>query len=201
MKLLHIDSSVLDAKSVSRQLSAEVVLTDPTGSSRPPVRMTKRSDVPDLYEAWVTPDLEGAWTFEIQAWSDPIATWEHDAGLKIPAGVDVELMFTEARLLINRVIASDGLDERERRVLSGAAQAAADDDRPVEARLAVLQSPDLVEVLTAHPLRELVTPGLLAVLAPRHGRRGLARGQARLRRRDGRRPRPCVTCITCPATG
>ena len=34
-----------------------------------------------------------------------IATWEHDAGIKIPAGVDVELMFTEGRLLLERVAA------------------------------------------------------------------------------------------------
>jgi len=139
------------------QLSAEVVLTDPSGATRPPVRMTKQDDVPDLYEAWITPDVEGAWSFEIQAWSDPVATWEHDAGLKIPAGVDVELMFTEARLLLNRVIAGGGLDDREIGILSGAAQAAADDERPVAARLAVLQSPELVDVLTRHPLRELVT--------------------------------------------
>ncbi len=139
------------------QLGAEVVLTDPGGGVRAPVRMTRRTDVPDLYEAWFTPDVEGAWSFEIQAWSDPLATWEHDAGLKIPAGVDVELMFTEARLLLNRVIAGGGLDDGEVAILSGGAQAAADDDRPVEARLAVLQSPELVEVLARHPLRELVT--------------------------------------------
>ena len=77
------------------QLGAEVVLIGPDGSAAPPVRMVADGEVPDRYVAWVTPDGEGAWTFEVQAWSDPLATWEHDAGLKIPAGVDVELMFTE----------------------------------------------------------------------------------------------------------
>ena len=62
--------------------------------------MTKHESVPDRYDAWVTPDVGGAWTFEVHAWSDPIATWEHNAGLKIPAGVDVELMFEEGRLLL-----------------------------------------------------------------------------------------------------
>ena len=92
------------------QLSAEVVLTDPAGKRREPVRMLKDGEVPDRYAAWVTPDAEGAWTFEIQAWSDPIATWQHDAGIKIPAGVDVELMFTEAGLILDRVLAAGGLD-------------------------------------------------------------------------------------------
>ncbi len=139
------------------QLSAEVVLTDPSGARRAPQRMVKHGQVPDRYDAWVTPDSEGAWTFEIVAWSDPLATWEHDAGLKIPAGVDVELMFTEGRLLLERVLAAGDLDAHEKSVVGGAAQAAGDTARPVEARLAAMQHPDLWAVLGAHPLRELVS--------------------------------------------
>ncbi|PVG83385.1 alpha-1,4-glucan--maltose-1-phosphate maltosyltransferase [Nocardioides gansuensis] len=139
------------------QLSAEVVAIDPLGTRRAPVRMTRVAEVPDRYEAWIVPDTEGAWSFEIHAWSDPLATWEHDAGIKIPADVDRELMFTEGRLLLNRVIAAGGLDQRELSVLSGAAQAAADTSRPVAARLAALQAPELERVLSTHPLRELVT--------------------------------------------
>ncbi len=85
------------------KLGAEVVLTGPDGQRRPPVRMTKLDDPVDRYLAWVTPDQEGAWTFEVQAWSDPIASWQYAAGLKIPAGVDVELMFAEGALLLERV--------------------------------------------------------------------------------------------------
>ena len=103
------------------KLSAEVVLTDPSGARRAPVRMVKHAEVPDLHEAWVTPDVEGAWSFEVQAWSDPLATWQHDAGIKIPAGVDVELMFLEGRLLFERVLGSlDPTDTRAREVLEGA---------------------------------------------------------------------------------
>ncbi len=150
------------------QLSAEVVLTDPTGARRAPVRMVKHGEVPDRYDAWVTPDSEGAWTFEVVAWSDPLATWEHDAGIKIPAGVDVELMFTEGRLLLERVIAAGDLDGHESSIVRGAAQAAADTDRPVQARLAAMQSPELWSVLRDHPLRELVsTEGPYPVYADR----------------------------------
>ncbi len=140
------------------QLSAEVVLTDPSGQRRPPVRMVKHADVPDRYDASVIPDLEGAWAFEVHAWSDPVATWQHDAGIKIPAGVDVELMFTEGRLLFERVRSGlTATDTQASRVLDGAIDAAADTDRPAEARLAVLQDPELAAALLAHPLRELVT--------------------------------------------
>ncbi len=140
------------------KLGAEVVLTGPDGAQRPPVRMVKHADIPDRYDAWVTPDAEGPWTFEIVAWSDPVATWQHDAGLKIPAGVDVELMFTEGRLLLERVLAdlAPG-DTHGRALLDGGIDAANDTSRPVEARLAAMQDPDLSALLLANPVRELIT--------------------------------------------
>ena len=139
------------------KLGAEVVLTGPDGVRRDPVRMTKAGDVPDRYEAWVTPDAPGAWTFEIQAWSDPVGTWQHAAGLKIPAGVDVDLMFTEGGLLLERVLAEVPATSPEARTVQGAIEAAGDVGRPPEARLAALEDPALVEVLHRHPIRELTT--------------------------------------------
>jgi starch synthase (maltosyl-transferring) len=142
-------------------LGAEAVLIGPDGQRRPPVRMTKHAEIPDHYEAWVTPDTEGAWSFEVVAWSDPIGTWQHHAHVKIPAGVDVELMFTEARLLVEKVLAS--LDPRDpsaadaAQVLQGALDAATDRARPPAARLAVLEAPEVAGVLRTHPIRELVT--------------------------------------------
>ncbi|MGZ4448562.1 MAG: alpha-1,4-glucan--maltose-1-phosphate maltosyltransferase [Nocardioides sp.] len=139
------------------KLGAEVVLTGPDGHRRPPVRMTKDPDVPDRYAAWVTPDGPGSWTFEVQAWSDPVGTWQHAAGLKIPAGVDVDLRFTEGRLLLERVVAENALEPRALAAVEGGLDAAGDDTRPVAARLAALQDPDLEAVLLAHPVRDLVT--------------------------------------------
>src|SRR4051812_15570039 len=77
------------------QLGAEVVLTDPAGVRRPPVRMHEVPDQLLRMAATVRADTEGAWTYEIQSWSDVIGTWLHDAGIKIRADVDVELMFRE----------------------------------------------------------------------------------------------------------
>ncbi|MCD4534463.1 alpha-1,4-glucan--maltose-1-phosphate maltosyltransferase [Nocardioides sp. cx-169] len=140
------------------QLGAEVVLIDPVGERRPPRRMEKYGEEPDVYRAWVTPDSEGAWTFEVQAWSDPLGTWEHDAGLKIPAGVDVELMFLEGRLLLERVKAEIPKKAKaEHAVLAAAIKAAKDVKRPVEARLAQLMADELWAVLQAHPLRDLLS--------------------------------------------
>ena len=138
------------------KLGAEVVLTGPDGVARPPVRMTKAEHPVDRFVAWVTPDATGAWTFTVQAWSDPIATWQHAAGLKIPAGVDVELMFTEGRLLLER-IAAEVTHPLDAKVVAAAIGAAEDTARPAAARLAQLQAAELVDVLDHHPLRELLT--------------------------------------------
>src|SRR3546814_18752316 len=75
-------------------------------------------------------------------------------------------MVTEGRLLIGRVLAElppDAPDDADadvaavRRTLAAAAQAAGDTDRPALARLAVLESPEVLAALAEHPLRALVT--------------------------------------------
>ncbi|GAB4005905.1 alpha-1,4-glucan--maltose-1-phosphate maltosyltransferase [Nocardioides ultimimeridianus] len=140
------------------RLGAEVVLVDPGGNRRPPVRMEQLPAVDrhtvDRYRAWVTPDSPGLWTFEVRAWSDPVATWHHAAEVKIRAGVDVELMFQEGRVLLERVAATAPDDLT---AVEAAIAACADTERPALARLAVLTSLEVVAALRAHPLRELVT--------------------------------------------
>jgi starch synthase (maltosyl-transferring) len=140
------------------KLATEVVATGPDGKKREPVRMEPDGSVPDVYRAWITPDAEGAWAFEIQAWSDPLATWAHNAALKVPAGVDVELMFTEARLLLQQVQKRlPRKDDECRAVVKGALEAARDTKRPVEARLAALESPEVAALMRKHAIREMVT--------------------------------------------
>ncbi|MGL5827619.1 MAG: alpha-1,4-glucan--maltose-1-phosphate maltosyltransferase [Nocardioides sp.] len=142
-------------------LGAEVILIDPDGVRHPPVAM-RPVDEPDRYRAWVKPDRPGAWSFEVRAWSDPVATWQHAAGLKIPAQVDVDLMFTEGRLLLERVLAGLGKPRsaegrKQVAIVRAGIEAVADDTRPIAARLAAVQAVELRAVLTANPLRELLT--------------------------------------------
>ncbi len=138
-------------------LNADVVLTDPEGVRRPWIRMTKDPLEPDLWRAQVTPDLPGAWTFEIEGWGDPIATWRHNAEIKIPAEIDVELMFAEGALLLERVAAQLPKKSPERRTIEDAVKAVRDTGRPPAARYAAAVSPAVDDVLGRHPLRDLVT--------------------------------------------
>ena len=139
------------------QLGAEVVLTDPAGVRRPPLRMQEVEGQVSRMAATVRPDVEGAWTFEVQAWSHPLGTWLHDAAIKIRAGVDVELMFTEGTLLLERVLDGGDLAKAEKTVVKDAIKAFQDTKRPEEARFAPAESAELNRVLDAHPLRDLLT--------------------------------------------
>lgn len=138
-------------------LGADVVLTDPTGSRRAPVRMKPVAGDVDRWGAEVSADLVGAWQFTIESWSDPLATWQHDAGIKIRAGVDVDLMFVEGIRLLERWGREVQGPKAARVVVLDAIAALRDATRPVEARLAAGESPELTEVITTHPLRELLT--------------------------------------------
>ena len=143
-------------------LNAHVVLTDPEGVRRPWVRMTPDEDEPDVWAAQVTPDRPGAWAFEVEGWGDPVATWRHAAGIKIPAEIDVDLMFAEGVLLLERVLENlprRGLGSRtdDHQAIADAITAVKDTSRPAAARYAAATSPAVDEVLARHPLRDLVT--------------------------------------------
>ncbi|MGH3277830.1 MAG: maltotransferase domain-containing protein, partial [Trebonia sp.] len=64
-------------------LGAAVVLRDPAGKNGPLIRMREVAPGTDRYAADVTVTSEGGWRYYIESWSDPIARWDHDAGIKI----------------------------------------------------------------------------------------------------------------------
>jgi len=83
-------------------LAAGVVLYQPDGQRQPLVPMAEVAPGTDRYAAEVTAGCAGQWRFAVEAWGDPIAHWWHDAGIKVPRGLDVALMMTEGALLFER---------------------------------------------------------------------------------------------------
>ncbi|MGD0602475.1 MAG: alpha-1,4-glucan--maltose-1-phosphate maltosyltransferase [Streptosporangiaceae bacterium] len=84
-------------------ISAGVVLRDPDRKTGPLNLMRMLVPGTDRWGAEVTMPREGLWRFHVESWADPIASWHHDAAIKIPAGQDVELMLTEGALLYERL--------------------------------------------------------------------------------------------------
>jgi len=137
-------------------VAANVVLRDPRGRVAGTESMRLIAPGTDRWAARITADRPGRWTFTVEAWADPVATWVHDATIKVNAGIDVELMLEEGARLFVR--AADGVPngaDRER--LLDTAAALRDPGRPVPVRLAAGVAPEVAAVLAVHPLRDLVT--------------------------------------------
>ncbi|WP_066362780.1 alpha-1,4-glucan--maltose-1-phosphate maltosyltransferase [Herbidospora mongoliensis] len=165
-------------------VNAGVVLFDPDGV---PGRLRPMRELTPGTDRWgvdVTLPSEGLWSYRVEAWSDPIATWLHDAGIKIPRGLDSDLMCEEGARLFDRaakaVRAADCPDAPakarktvtsktkkppaktapvcgHRAALQAMAARLRDDDVDPRARFAAAQLPETQALITAHPLRELVT--------------------------------------------
>ena len=69
---------------------AAVVLTDPDGHDLPPVPMHHLGN--DHWAAVVRPGAPGDWTYRVQSWHDPIATWVKIATRRFEAEVDLEAL-------------------------------------------------------------------------------------------------------------
>ena len=144
-------------------INAAAVLRDPDRKTGPLVYMSELAPGTDRWGADVTVTGEGVWRFHVEAWGDPIASWHHDAAIKIPAGQDVELMLTEGALLFERaarrIPQPPGASRPAAARTALRALAAKLRDRGLAPwdRLAAATDPQIAAILLTWPLRELVT--------------------------------------------
>ncbi|MFJ6794275.1 maltotransferase domain-containing protein [Streptomyces sp. NPDC091268] len=137
-------------------VAAHVVLRDPSGRLRPPVPLRELAPGTDRWGARVSAEVEGRWTYTVEAWSDPVATWRAHAAVKIPAGIDVGLTLWEGAELYERAAAKVPKRDGREYVLA-AADAMRDEERATAVRYAAALDPRVDEALAKRPYRELVT--------------------------------------------
>ena len=143
--------------------AAEAVLIRPSGSIHSRALMHDIAPGLDRYEAWLMPDAVGKWSFRIDTWSDPYATWRHDASVKIGAEVDVELMLEEGALLMERAARGEALNNPSQKqpsragiqTLLAAAQALRDTTQTPQRRLSAGLAAPVRAVFRNFPLRDL----------------------------------------------
>lgn len=81
-------------------IGAAVVLTDPEGTPHQAIPMHHVGN--DVWSADVIATHPGPWTFHIESWTDPYATWVRDATIKVEAGVDVDRTLADGAALLRR---------------------------------------------------------------------------------------------------
>ena len=139
-------------------LGVHAVLRRPDGTEAQRVRMASAQDGLDGWHAFVRPDAMGDWTFDIEAWGDPWGTWEHNAGIKVPAGIDVELELEEGARLLDRAVASTvASDPAAIALLRAAASTMRSTALSPTVRFAASTDPGVVAIMHGQPLREHVT--------------------------------------------
>jgi len=138
-------------------VAATAVLVDPDGVPHARIRMALLAPGTDRYGACVVPDREGTWSFHVEGWSDVYGTWEHAATIKVPAGIDVELMLEEGARVLERTLQVPGVGEDDAAVLRDTVGLLRDSSADAQLRLAAATGPAVHSVLARHPLRDLLT--------------------------------------------
>jgi starch synthase (maltosyl-transferring) len=146
-----------------RRLKA-VQAVDTVDAAAPPrvkpllVSMTTGEE-PYVFHGQFIPDKIGLWTFRVDGWGDPIHSWRHAVVAKLNAGQgEAELnndLLVGAQLFER---AATGVPRAQRDPLRQAARALETPGDPLT-RTALALSPEVDELLSRYPLRDLLTRG------------------------------------------
>ena len=142
-------------------LSASLVVRRPGGlSSR--TTMAPGTE-PDTVHALLPTDVPGMWSFRVEAWSDPFATWRSGIIKKMDAGQDADVLGNEfevgARVLDLAVARATTAGETDRAALLSGAADALRGDGDAATRTERALSAEVAAALATDPVRELVTVG------------------------------------------
>jgi len=153
-------------------MGVQLVLVSPDGQEQ---RQALRSTNPglDRWETTIRPGSTGHWSFRIEAHSAPYESWARTAEVKIPAGIDPDLVCAEGAVVLTQVLAEIEAGTRpaaDGPVVRAALESLRSPGLPASSRVAPALAADLRGILAERPLREGVTvagPYPLIVQRPR----------------------------------
>jgi starch synthase (maltosyl-transferring) len=139
-------------------VNANVVWRAPDGTRMPYTPMVPGTPGTDRWHATIVPTSQGRWSFVVESWGDPLATWWHAVEVKLEAGQGVEDLANDlesgARLLDRAIRCVPR--ERRAEVLRAVA-ALRDVTRDLAHRAGPALERDLKELLRAYPVRQMIT--------------------------------------------
>ncbi len=154
----HIPVSAVVFREGHDAVAANVVLRGPGGARIPFVRMTPGAIGSDRWHANVVLDREGAWTFVVEAWSDPLSTWNHTITVKIEAGQGSEDLANDLEIgarIFDKL--AKALPKAERPRAAAAARSLRDTTLDIAHRVGPALDDFLQGLAHENPVRELVT--------------------------------------------
>ena len=106
----------------------------------------------DRYSAHITIPGRGDFTYAVESYDNPLATWLHDAEVKIAAKVDSELMCLIGAALFEELIARE---PSAKSLLKNGLAALNDKKLSPEDRFDLAATPEIRSYFAAHPIRRL----------------------------------------------
>jgi len=135
-------------------LGADVVLYNAQGKELSRSVMREEWHGGDRYQGSVRIPAQGDYTFTIDSYDHPFATWIHDAEIKIPADIDTELMCTIGKNIFEAKLEED---PAAKAMLSAAIKVLRDTTLSAMNRFSQTSTEEIRKYFTANPLRRLVT--------------------------------------------
>ncbi|MTA85204.1 MAG: DUF3416 domain-containing protein [Actinobacteria bacterium] len=108
----------------------------------------------DRYQAEISLPHQGDFSFAIESYDHPLATWLHDAEIKIKAGLEADLMCASGAALLKELIA---VEPSAKSALKKALAALENSKLSALERFNSAADDSVKEFLNSHPLRRLAT--------------------------------------------
>ena len=137
------------------RLGADVLLRDGQGKEIQRSSMRQIDEWNQKYQGEITIPSRGEYTFEIESYDHPLATWEHDAHIKITAGIEAELMCEIGALLFTEKLS---IESESRMLLEAAVSTLRDKGLTPLERYNRVVTDEMKRYIHLSPLRRLTSP-------------------------------------------
>ncbi|MEJ3404248.1 maltotransferase domain-containing protein [Rathayibacter sp. YIM 133350] len=153
-------------------IGVQLLLRAPSGATSVH-RMHPLAPGTDRWEASVRLDEIGEYRWRVRGFSDDYETWLHNAEIKVPAGIDVELMFLIGDEVLATALGDESRSASDRETLSAARAALAEATAAPEGRLAAAHDPAVRTLLRRHPVAALESHSPERVIRVERARAGV----------------------------